>query len=56
VEQAPLAKAKGAFLWCARQGRTYLEVKVRYSPDKGKSWPNGKGVAGDCESEGKALV
>ncbi len=24
-----------------------MEVKVLYSPDKGKSWPNGKGVLGD---------
>ena len=33
-------------------GRTYLEVQVLHSPGKGKSYPNGKGVAGDRESEG----
>ena len=33
-------------------GRTHLEVKVLYSLGKEKSWLNGKGVAGDCESGG----
>jgi len=33
-------------------GRTYLEVEVLYIPGKGKCQPNGKGVAGDCESGG----
>ena len=33
-------------------GRTYLEVKVLYTLGKEKCQPNGKGVAGDCESGG----
>jgi len=32
-----------------------LEVEVLYSPGKGKSLVIGKGVAGDCESEGSNL-
>ncbi len=33
-------------------GRTHLEVEVLYGPGKGNRQPNGKGVVGDCESEG----
>ena len=29
-----------------------MEVEVLYGPGKGNRHPNGKGVAGDCESEG----
>ncbi len=42
----------GLFFMVRPAGRTYLEVKVLYSPDKGKNFLNGKGVAGDCESGG----
>ena len=43
----------GAFFhWVRPAGRTYLEVEVLYGPGKGNRQLNGKGVAGDCESEG----
>src|SRR5437762_14176608 len=38
--------------WVRPAGRTYLEVKVLYTLGKEKCQPNGKGVAGDCESGG----
>ena len=33
-------------------GRIHVKVQVLYLLGKEKSWPNGKGVAGDRESEG----
>ena len=36
-----------------------LEVRVLYTPGKGKCWPDGKGVAGDAnlkEAAGKVLA
>ena len=43
---------RGPFCWVRPAGRTYLEVKVLYTLGKEKCQPNGKGVAGDCESGG----
>jgi hypothetical protein len=33
-------------------GRVHLEAAILDTPGKGRRQPNGKGVAGDCESEG----
>jgi hypothetical protein len=40
------------FFFVRPAGRTHLEVQVLYTPGMGKCQPNGKGVAGDCESGG----
>ena len=37
-------------------GRTLQRVKVPSSPGSGKNIANGKGVVGDCESEGSRMA
>lgn len=44
-------------LFCgAPGGRTFQRVKVPSPPGSGKDIANGKGVVGDCESEGSRMA
>ena len=41
---------------CAPGGRTFQRVQVPNPPGSGKDIANGKGVVGDCESEGSRMA
>ncbi|MGI6012234.1 MAG: hypothetical protein ACOX8H_12195, partial [Ruminococcus sp.] len=45
-------KGFSPFLMCAPGGARFLRVKVPNPPGSGKDIAEGKGVAGDCKSEG----
>ena len=44
------------FFCGAPGGRTFQRVQVPNPPGSGKDIANGKGVVGDCESEGSRMV
>ena len=45
-----------SFSYSAPGGRTFQRVQVPNPPGSGKDIANGKGVVGDCESEGSRMA